>query len=116
MAFETLPNHDAEDLQPSGEAIGMAGAELRAVTEPLSSNVVDVRIALARGARATSVIALNQILADTMMLRDLYKKHHWQASGATFYQLHVLFDKHYEEQVAMIDAIAGRIQILGGTA
>ena len=46
----------------------------------------------------TSVERLNQILADTMSLRDLYKKHHWQVSGSTFYQLHLLFDKHFGEQ------------------
>src|ERR1700726_1266266 len=57
---------------------------------------------------------LNQLLADTMTLRDLYKKSHWQVSGATFYQLHLLFDKHYEEQIELIDTIAERIQILGG--
>src|SRR5476651_537927 len=57
---------------------------------------------------------LNQLLADTMTLRDLYKKSHWQVSGATFYQLHLLYDKHYEEQSAIVDAIAERIQLLGG--
>ncbi len=51
---------------------------------------------------------LNQLLADTMTLRDLYKKSHWQVSGATFYQLHLLFDKHYEEQSEIVDAIAER--------
>ena len=61
-----------------------------------------------------SVERLNQTLADTMTLRDLYKKHHWQVSGATFYQLHLLFDKHYEQQVELVDQIAERIQILGG--
>src|SRR5438046_756902 len=61
-----------------------------------------------------SVGRLNQILADTMSLRDLYKKHHWQVSGVTFYQLRQLFDKHYEEQVELIDEIAERIQALGG--
>ncbi len=44
----------------------------------------------------------------------MYKKHHWQVSGHTFYQLHLLFDKHYEEQSALVDAIAERIQLLGG--
>jgi starvation-inducible DNA-binding protein len=58
--------------------------------------------------------ALNQLLADTMTLRDLYKKHHWQVSGHTFYQLHLLFDKHYEEQSELVDLIAERIQLLGG--
>ncbi len=57
---------------------------------------------------------LNQLLADTISLRDLYKKSHWQVSGATFYQLHLLFDKHYEEQNEIVDTIAERIQLLGG--
>jgi starvation-inducible DNA-binding protein len=63
---------------------------------------------------AQSVRMLNQILADTMTLRDLYKKHHWQVVGETFYQLHLLFDKHFAEQVELVDSIAERIQLLGG--
>src|SRR6185312_14086301 len=57
---------------------------------------------------------LNQVLADTITLRDLYKKHHWQVAGPTFYQLHLLFDKHYEEQNELVDTIAERVQLLGG--
>jgi starvation-inducible DNA-binding protein len=57
---------------------------------------------------------LNLLLADTMTLRDLYKKSHWQVAGPTFYQLHLLFDKHYAEQVEIVDTIAERIQLLGG--
>jgi starvation-inducible DNA-binding protein len=63
---------------------------------------------------AESTENLNQLLADTITLRDMYKKHHWQVSGHTFYQLHLLFDKHYEEQNVLVDAIAERIQLLGG--
>ena len=57
---------------------------------------------------------LNQLLADTITIRDLYKKSHWQVAGPTFYQLHLLFDKHFESQAELVDAIAERIQILGG--
>jgi starvation-inducible DNA-binding protein len=57
---------------------------------------------------------LNQLLADTMTLRDLYKKCHWQVAGPTFYQLHLLFDKHHGEQEELVDTIAERIQLLGG--
>jgi starvation-inducible DNA-binding protein len=57
---------------------------------------------------------LNQLLADSITLRDLYKKHHWQVAGPTFYQLHLLFDKHFDEQVEIVDTIAERIQLLGG--
>lgn len=59
---------------------------------------------------------LNLLLADTMTLRDLYKKSHWQVAGPTFYQLHLLFDKHFDEQVEIVDKIAERIQLLGGVA
>jgi len=59
---------------------------------------------------------LNQLLADTMTLRDLYKKSHWQVAGPTFYQLHLLFDKHFDEQVGLVDSIAERIQLLGGVS
>src|SRR5499433_2331960 len=59
---------------------------------------------------------LNQLLADTMTLRDLYKKCHWQVAGPTFYQLHLLYDKHYDEQVELVDLIAERIQLLGGVS
>src|SRR5262245_62770553 len=72
-------------------------------------SVVSIPIALSEEVRRGSVENLNQVLADTMTLRDLYKKHHWQVSGATFNQLHLLFDKHYEEQVALVDALAERI-------
>ena len=87
----------AHELQPYGHLIRMP-------------------IALPESACKESVDNLNQLLADTMTLRDLYKKHHWQVSGPTFYQLHLLFDKHYEEQNELVDAIAERVQLLGGVS
>lgn len=71
-------------------------------------------IDLTEQAKAENVEALNQLLSDTMALRDMYKKHHWQVAGPTFYQLHLLFDKHYQEQVKLMDLIAERVQTLGG--
>ena len=76
--------------------------------------IAKLPIALDEHVCAGSVNNLNQLLADTMTLRDLYKKHHWQVAGPTFYQLHLLFDKHAAEQAELIDAIAERIQLLGG--
>jgi starvation-inducible DNA-binding protein len=77
-------------------------------------HLVHMPIALERSVCEESVTNLNQVLADTMSLRDMYKKHHWQVAGPTFYQLHLLFDKHYEEQNKIVDLIAERIQLLGG--
>jgi starvation-inducible DNA-binding protein len=78
--------------------------------------ITRIPIGLSEKVCKQSVAALNQVLADTMTLRDLYKKHHWQVAGHTFYSLHLLFDKHYEEQAELVDAIAERIQLLGGLA
>ncbi len=90
-----LVRQQAREIQPYGE---------------LSS----LPLALAADVRASSVENLNQVLADTITLRDLYKKHHWQAAGPTFYMVHLLFDKHYKEQAELVDLLAERIQMLGG--
>ena len=71
-------------------------------------------LALEDNARKQSVEILNAVLVNTMTIRDLYKKHHWQMSGPTFYQLHLLLDKHYEEQAELVDLLAERIMALGG--
>ena len=73
-------------------------------------------IALDAKARAVNADLLNEILADTTILYALYKKHHWLVAGPTFYELHLLFDKHAEEQLELIDLIAERVQTLGGIA
>ncbi len=88
---------------------GQKGSEIQKF-----GTVVKIPTGLDADTRLKSVEMLNQVLVDTTSIRDLYKKHHWQVSGPTFYQLHLLFDKHYEEQSELIDTIAERIQILGG--
>jgi len=73
-------------------------------------------IALSAEAREESSQLLNEILADTMIIYAMYKKHHWLVAGPTFYQLHLLFDKHAAEQLELVDLIAERVQTLGGIA
>jgi starvation-inducible DNA-binding protein len=73
-------------------------------------------IALSTAARSESCRLLNEILADTTILYALYKKAHWNAAGPTFYQLHLLFDKHAGEQLELVDLLAERVQSLGGIA
>lgn len=109
---ETNGASDSEHFRHNQPKLGQRAREL----QPFGEVMKRLRIGLPDDVRAQSVAELNQILADSMMLRDLYKKHHWQVSGITFRELHLLFDKHYEEQVALVDALAERIQILGGVA
>ena len=86
------------------------------ITQKFGTVRAESKVALPEAVRLASVNNLNQVLADTITLRDLYKKHHWQVSGAQFYQLHLLFDKHFEEQGEMVDTIAERLQALGGVS
>ncbi|MCK7621866.1 DNA starvation/stationary phase protection protein [Streptomyces sp. RS10V-4] len=73
-------------------------------------------VALSYDARMYSCQRLNKVLADTQFLYGLYKKHHWLMRGATFYQLHLVLDKHAGEQLDIIDTLAERVQSLGGVA
>ncbi len=77
-------------------------------------DIVPMPHGLKPGVAQRSVSSLNQVLADTITLRDMYKKHHWQVVGPTFNQLHLLYDKHYEAQSELVDSVAERIQLLGG--
>jgi starvation-inducible DNA-binding protein len=88
----------------------------RAVIQQPFGTLQPVRIGLTAEVRHQSVQALNRLLAHSMALRDLYKKAHWQTSGAVFYALHLMFDKHYEQQLELIDTVAERVQLLGGVA
>ena len=89
--------------------LGQKGPELQAY-----GKLRLLPIALSAAARSESCRRLNEILADTTILYALYKKAHWNVAGPTFYQLHLLFDKHAEEQLELVDAIAERVQMLGG--
>jgi starvation-inducible DNA-binding protein len=103
---------DADEiLQHASPLVHQKGHEIQPY-----GHLIRLPIALDESVCAESVANLNQLLADTITLRDLYKKHHWQVSGHTFYQLHLLFDKHFEEQNKLVDEIAERIQLLGGVS
>jgi starvation-inducible DNA-binding protein len=106
-------------MNPSPPTVFRSAAPLtgqRAHETQAFGSVVPMPIALGEDTRRASADNLNQLLADTMTLRDLYKKHHWQVSGPTFYQLHLLFDKHFNEQSELADLIAERVMMLGGVS
>ena len=100
-------NHPRLNAQPRIHQKAQAIQEYGTVTHALP-------LELEEPVRLEMTEHLNQLLADTMTLRDLYKKSHWQVAGPTFYQLHLLFDKHYGEQAELVDTVAERIQLLGG--
>jgi len=99
-------HYDSKRARPK---LGQRAAEIQAF-----GTIAKLPNGLSEKVCQESVERLNQILADTITLQHLYKKHHWQVAGGTFYQLHLLFDKHHDEQAELVDQIAERIQSLGG--
>ena len=108
-AVATRTRHDSSDRPSPQPRTHQRAPEL----QPYGT-LTRMPIGLDESTCKQSVEALNQTLADTITIRDLYKKAHWQVAGHTFYQLHLLFDKHYEEQDELVDLLAERIQLLGG--
>jgi starvation-inducible DNA-binding protein len=101
-------NHSKKDFitehyKQHGKEIQKYGDVVQDLPHPLDAKV-----------RSHMCEKLNQLLADSIVLRDMYKKAHWQVAGPTFYQLHLLFDKHFDEQEEIVDTIAERVQLLGG--
>lgn len=111
MAKTKTSTHSNTGVKPAAPILGQRGPIVQDF-----GTVVNIPAGLEEDVRLESTRNLNQILADTIMLREMYKKHHWQLSGPTFYQLHLLFDEHYEKQDELVDTIAERIQALGGVA
>jgi starvation-inducible DNA-binding protein len=112
MPKDSKNNHSKTDPQAGSERSRPILHQHAREIQPYGK-IAKLPIALDQSVCAESAENLNQVLADTITLRDLYKKHHWQVAGHTFYQLHLLFDKHYEEQNELVDSIAERIQLLG---
>jgi starvation-inducible DNA-binding protein len=106
---------EQKEANPMDNLVTTSAPEDRPVVQPYGT-LLPVRLGLSAEVRAQSAAALNRLLAHTMAMRDLYKKAHWQTSGATFYELHRLFDGHHGEQVELMDALAERVQMLGGVA
>jgi starvation-inducible DNA-binding protein len=104
-------NGNGKKAAPARSANTATGVEVQAF-----GTLVDRPIRLEEDDRKTSCELMNGVLADTQILYALYKKHHWLMRGHTFYQLHLLLDKHADEQLELADALAERIQKLGGIA
>ena len=114
-ANQSQKAHDgANSSSASKEAQPRLNQRGRIIQQP--TQVRRMPIGLSADVRLQNAQALNQVLVDTLMLYNMYKKHHWQVSGHTFYQLHLLFDKHAGEQLELVDLLAERVQLLGGVA
>jgi starvation-inducible DNA-binding protein len=62
------------------------------------------------------VAVLQELLTQSIHLRDLYKNARWQFSGIEFRDIRQMLDDHYKAQLSVIDVLVDRIRNLGGAA
>ena len=58
---------------------------------------------------------LEELLAQSILLRDLYKIARWQSCNGELCRMHQLFEGHYKEQLRLVDVLIDRVRMLGGT-
>jgi starvation-inducible DNA-binding protein len=75
-----------------------------------------INIGLDKNAYATSIGMLKKLQADEYTLYTKTLKFHWNVTGMNFNDLHLFFNKHYEQLLGFTDDIAERIRALGGQA
>lgn len=56
---------------------------------------------------------LSKVLADEYVLLVKTKNYHWNVRGHHFHDLHIFFDKQYEQLIERVDEVAERIRMLG---
>lgn len=115
-ATVTMPKARNRAVPKAGDMITPHRRQNGREIQKFGTVIHDMPIGMDAKVRERVCAFLNVLLADTMCLRDLYKKAHWQVGGPTFYQLHLLLDEHFEEQSKLVDKIAERIQMLGGVS
>jgi starvation-inducible DNA-binding protein len=61
-----------------------------------------------------TIAILEELLGQSIGLRDLYRKARWQTADIQYHRLRQLFDRHYKEQLRLVDVLIDRIRDLGG--
>jgi starvation-inducible DNA-binding protein len=66
-------------------------------------------------ATSKTVTLLDELLAHSIRLRDLYTNARRQTSDIEFHHLRLLFDGHYKGQLRLVDVLVDHIRMLGYT-
>ena len=73
------------------------------------------RLAVSNECSVQTVALLEELLAQSILLRNLYKIARWQTCNGELCRMHQLFESHYKEQLHLVDVLIDRVRMLGGT-
>jgi starvation-inducible DNA-binding protein len=71
-----------------------------------------IDIGISEGNRETIAEGLKKVLADSYTLYLQTHNFHWNVTGPSFRELHLMFEEHYTELATAVDDIAERIRTL----
>jgi starvation-inducible DNA-binding protein len=89
----------------------MAKSTIKKTTSKADST--DTNIGISEPNKQAVANELNQLLADEFLLYTKTRKFHWNVEGAQFHDLHLFFEKQYNQLAEIMDAVAERIRKLG---
>jgi starvation-inducible DNA-binding protein len=87
---------------------------------PISANALPINPPTARSLSEAenesckTVKVLEELLAQSIHLRDLYKNARWQTANMEYRHLREFLDGHYREQIHLVDVLIDRIRALDG--
>jgi len=81
---------------------------------PLKKIFIQPNIGLEIDVRKPVIEILNASLANEAVLTQKTRGAHWNVSGTSFFELHILFETQYKQLNEISDKIAERVRMLGG--
>src|SRR5512133_2818550 len=84
--------------------------------DPIEPILIQPNIGLESEVRLPVIKILNSILSNEAVLTLKTRNAHWNVHGASFFELHILFDTQYKQLNDISDEIAERVRMVGGTA
>lgn len=82
-------------------------------TKAKASESQETNIGIIESNKQSVANELNKLLSDEFVLYTKTRKFHWNVEGAQFHDLHLFFEKQYNQLALIIDEVAERVRKLG---
>jgi starvation-inducible DNA-binding protein len=82
-------------------------------TKAATTESQETNIGIVESNKQSVANELNRLLSDEFVLYTKTRKFHWNVEGAQFHDLHLFFEKQYNQLALIIDEVAERVRKLG---
>jgi len=114
LRFTTANSSDC-DFSRTSKLINTVTDMFDSANDPSTHPREKEGLALSNECSVETVAILEELLAQSIRLRNLYKAARWQTCNGELCRMHQLFEGHYKEQLHLVDVLIDRVRMLGGT-